>query len=82
MPLCSPSAAVTVMGAFYAQGQVVDTFGATTIGGYMANSFSFGKAVPSIYEVPTLADNLPQGMIGACSIRVVKTLSYREIAPG
>jgi hypothetical protein len=38
-----------------------------------------GTNVPEIYQVPSLADNLPLGMIGAYPILVYSQVSWREL---
>lgn len=75
------NADITVMAPLYAEGQISMTYGVTAVSGFMANSVAAGKVFPSIFAVPTLPDNLPQGMIGAASTRVMKPISYREIPP-
>jgi hypothetical protein len=70
---------LTLMGAFYAQGNVVSTKQTTVLGTFVGTYFNMGTNVPKIYQVPTLADNLPLGMIGAYPIIVYNKVSWREI---
>lgn len=70
---------LTLMGAFYAQGTVRSTKQTTTIGTFVGSYFDMGTNVPEIYQVPTLADNLPLGMIGAYPILVYDQVAWREI---
>ncbi|MCL4692389.1 MAG: hypothetical protein KJ060_07755 [Candidatus Hydrogenedentes bacterium] len=70
---------LTLMGAFYAQGTVKSTKQTTTIGTLVGSYFDMGTNVPEIYQVPSLADNLPLGMIGAYPILVYDQVAWREI---
>jgi hypothetical protein len=68
-----------LMGAFYAQNQIRSTKQTTVTGTYVSNYFDMGTNVPEIYQVPSLADNLPLGMIGAYPILVYSQVSWREL---
>lgn len=68
-----------LMGAFYAQDKIKTEKQSTIIGTFVSNYFDMGTNVPSIYQVPTLADNLPTGMIGMYPIIVYDYVSWREI---
>lgn len=70
---------LTLMGAFYAQGTVQSSKQTTTIGTFVGSYFDMGTNVPEIYQVPSLADNLPLGMIGAYPILVFDQVAWREI---
>ena len=50
-----------LMGGFYAQGTVASSKQTTTMGTFVGSYFDMGTNVPDIYQVPTLADNLPLG---------------------
>ena len=52
------------MGAFYAQGRLTSMKQTVVTGTFVSNYFDMGINVPEIYQVPTMADNLPLGMIG------------------
>ncbi|NUM54389.1 MAG: hypothetical protein HUU46_12145 [Candidatus Hydrogenedentes bacterium] len=69
-----------LMGAFYASQQIKSTKQTIVTGTYVSNYFDMGTNVPEIYQVPTLADNLPLGMIGAGQVLVYEQISWREIA--
>jgi hypothetical protein len=71
-----------MMGAFYAQQQVV-SYKQNSICGTFVSSYYAMQNVPAIYEVPTLATNLPPGMPGSDPIWIVTTNvnSWREVAP-
>ena len=73
------SAQLTLMGAFYAENQIATQRQSTILGTFVSNYFDMGTNVPSIFQIPTLADNLPEGMIGAYPIRVLSRVSWREI---
>lgn len=73
------NAQLTLMGAFYAQNTLRTLRQTTVIGTFVSNYFDLGTNVPSIYQVPSLADNLPLGMIGAYPILVFDQVSWREI---
>lgn len=68
-----------LMGAFYAQNIARTEKQSTIMGTFVSNYFDMGTNVPSIYQVPQLADNLPFGMIGAYPILVYDIVSWREI---
>jgi hypothetical protein len=68
-----------LMGGFYAQGQIKSTKQTIVTGTYVSNYFDMGTNVPEIYQVPTLADNLPLGMIGAYPILTYAKVSWREL---
>lgn len=72
-------AQLELMGAFYAQNQIVSEKQTTVIGTFVSQYFDMGTNVPSIYQVPTLADNLPYGMIGAYPILTYSQISWREL---
>ena len=73
------NAQLTLMGAFYAQNTLRTLRQTTVIGSFVSNYFDMGTNVPSIYQVPSLADNLPLGMIGAYPILVFNQVAWREI---
>jgi hypothetical protein len=45
----------------------------------VSNYFDMGTNVPAIFQVPSLADNLPQGMVGAYPILAFQHVSWREL---
>lgn len=68
-----------LMGAFYAQNQIRSQKQTVVTGTYVSNYFDMGTNVPEIYQVPTLADNLPTGMIGAYPLLIFSQVSWREL---
>jgi hypothetical protein len=70
---------LSLMGAFYAQQQINCSKQSTVMGTFVSNYFNMGTNVPSIFQVPDLADNLPLGMIGAYPILVFSKVSWREL---
>jgi len=70
---------LTLMGAYYAQGRISCSKQKTILGTCVSKYFDMGMNVPDIYQVPSLAENLPLGMIGAYPILMVEQVSWREI---
>lgn len=68
-----------IMGAFYAQGKITAQKQTDVMGTFVSNYFDMGTNVPSIYQVPDLADNLPLGMIGNYPILALSRVSWREV---
>jgi len=58
-------------GAFYAEHQIISTKQNQILGTFVCNYFDMGTNVPKIYQVPTLVENLPPGMIASEPIWVV-----------
>jgi hypothetical protein len=71
-----------MMGAFYAQEQVVSQKQNEICGSFVSSYFSM-QNVPHMYQVPALATHLPPGMPGANPIWIVTTNvnSWHELAP-
>lgn len=72
------AAQISLMGAFYAQGSITSAKQTNVIGTFVSNYFNMGTNVPSIFQVPALADNLPLGMIGNFPILAISAVSWRE----
>lgn len=70
---------LAMMGAFYAQARLESLKQTTVVGTCVSNYFDMGAQVPSIYQVPTLPDNMPVGMVGAYPILVFSQVSWREL---
>lgn len=68
-----------IMGAFYAQGKITSQKQTNIVGALVGNFFDMGSQVPSIFQVPSLASNLPYGMIGNYPIMVLSRESWREV---
>jgi len=69
---------LNLMGAFYAGNQVQTLRQTNIMGTLVANYFNMGTNVPSIWQVPELANNLPLGMIGNYPILSIARVSWRE----
>lgn len=67
------------MGAFYGEQQVTSDKQTSTAGTFVSEYFNMGSQVPDIYQIPTLAANLPYGMVGAYPVYVVVQRSWREL---
>ena len=66
-------------GAWYAQRQIKSAKQNKFAGTYVSNYFDMGTNVPSIYQVPALAKNLPPGMPGGEGIYAAQVLSWRHL---
>lgn len=71
------SAQLSLAGAFYAQGQVKSAKQNQIMGTLVGSYYDLGTNVPSIYQVPTLAKNLPPGMPGDKPYITLKLQSWR-----
>ena len=70
---------LSLAGAFYAQGRMICSKQTNVLGTFVSNYFDMGTNVPAIFQVPSLGDNLPQGMIGAYPILAFQHVSWREL---
>lgn len=61
-------AQIDVMGLFYAENQVTVEKQTDIMGTIVSNYFDMGTNVPSIFQVPETANNLPPGMIGGDNV--------------
>ncbi len=73
------SAQRDVMGLFYAEGEVRTAKQTDLMGTIVANHFNITDQVPSIYQVPKAAKNLPPGMIGGDPVNLIKVVSWQKI---
>jgi len=73
------TAQCSIMGAFYGQTKVVSAKQTNVMGTFVGGYFDMGTNVPSIWQVPSLADNLPLGMIGNYPILSTTPVSWREL---
>lgn len=73
------TAQLDIMGAFYAQNKIVSAKQTNVMGTFVSNYFDMGTNVPNIYQVPSLADHLPVGMIGNYPILAISQVSWREL---
>jgi Tfp pilus assembly protein PilX len=71
-----------MMGAFYAQEQIISQKQNEICGTFVTSYFSM-QNVPHMYQVPALSSNLPPGMPGSTPIWIITTQvnSWKEIAP-
>ena len=73
------AANIDVMGAFYAETKIEARKQTDIAGTLVSNLVDAGTNVPSVYQVPALADNLPTGMINSSKIWYITTRSWKEI---
>ena len=66
-------------GAWYAQRKIKSAKQNQFAGTYVANYFDMGTNVPSIYQVPALAQNMPPGMPGGDAVIAAQVLSWRHL---
>ncbi len=66
-------------GAWYAQRKIVSAKQNKFAGTYVSDYFDMGTNVPSIYQVPLLAQNMPPGMPGGEGVWTAQTLSWRHL---
>lgn len=69
---------LSLMGAFYAEKQIVTLKQAQVAGTLVSNYFNTGLQTPDIFQVPSLGDHLPEGMIGDYPVVALKQISWRE----
>ena len=69
-------------GAWYAQRTIKSAKQNEFAGTYVANYFDVGTNVPSIFQVPELAQHLPPGMPGGDSVISAQILSWVHVRPG
>jgi len=72
-------AGIDVMGLFYAETQVTVQKQTDVVGTIVSNYFDMGTNVPSIFQVPETANNLPPGMISGTPIYVMRIISWQKI---
>ena len=65
-------------GVFYAADQIVSAKQNVIAGTFVCKSFDMGTNVPKIYQTPSLADNLPPGLIASAPIIVVTGFAERS----
>ena len=75
----SGASQLDVLGAFYAAGTITSAKQTDVMGTFVATYFDMGQQVPNIYQVPSLAANLPLGMIGYYPILSMTQVSWREM---
>jgi len=58
------ASSIDVMGLFYAEDKITVEKQTNIVGALVSNYFDLGNQVPSIFQVPSVADFLPFGLIG------------------
>jgi hypothetical protein len=71
-----------VLGAFYAAGKITSAKQTDVMGTFVSTYFDMGQQVPNIYQVPSLAANLPVGMIGNYPILSLIQVAWGEMGLG
>lgn len=72
------SAQLKMAGAFYAMDTIVSRKQNEIAGTFVSNYFDMGTNVPSIFQVPALASNMPPAMPGDKQVWSVQSLTWRE----
>ncbi len=70
---------IDVMGLFYAQNQIKVEKQTDLVGTIVSNFFDMGANVPSVFQVPATAENLPLGMISGNSVWFMVVVSWQKI---
>lgn len=70
---------IDVMGAFYAEDEIICKKQTEVAGAFVSNYFDMSQQVPSIYQVPALVDNLPPAIIGNLPIWIILTVAWQEL---
>ncbi|HLF19115.1 MAG TPA: hypothetical protein VI749_09565 [Candidatus Omnitrophota bacterium] len=69
---------IDVMGLFYAEDTVVIQKQTDIMGTIVTNYFDMGTNVPSIFQVPETANNLPAGLIGNAPVYSFRIVSWQK----
>jgi hypothetical protein len=69
---------LNMIGAFYAEDEIISGKQNEIAGSFVSNYFNMGSQVPKLYQVPSLATNLPPGMIGGENVYKMVTINWRE----
>jgi len=74
---------LTAAAAFFAENEIISAKKNDVAGTFVSNYINMGQNSPTIFQVPTLADNLPPGLPGSTKIlippKTPKIISWREI---
>lgn len=70
---------IDVMGLFYAEDTVNAQKQTDIAGALLSNYFDMGTNVPSVFQVPSVIDNLPPGMIGSTTVWFIKIVSWQKL---
>jgi hypothetical protein len=71
-----------VQGLFYAQDTITSTKQTIVTGTFFSNYFNMGTNVPSIFQVPSVVDNLPFGIFGSINLYSIRRDCFREVDAG
>lgn len=74
-----PSKNKLLTGAYYTEGTATSSGQTELAGTIVCENFDITKNVPKIWQVPSLATNLPPGMPGAAAVWVFTDRTWREI---
>ncbi len=72
------AASIDVMGLFYGETKITVQKQTTIVGSLVTNYFDLGTNVPSIYYVPSVLNNLPNGLIGASTSWQLQVVAWQE----
>lgn len=70
---------IDIMGVFYAEGTIEVKKQTDIAGTLVSNYFDIGSQVPSIYQVPSLSDNMPLGMISSKAVWIMRVIAWQEL---
>ena len=73
------SSQILLTGAYFCKGKVTTDMQTELAGTIVCKNFDITNQVPKIWQVPSLANNLPPGMPGAAAIWVFTDRTWREI---
>jgi hypothetical protein len=73
---------LSVQGIFYAQQRITSTKQTSVTGTFFSDYFDMGTNVPSIYQVPSVVDNLPFGIFGSKNLYTIRRDCFREVDAG
>lgn len=68
-----------IMGLFFAEGTVATDMQTDVVGTIITNYFDASNQVPSIFQVPEAANNLPPGMIAGDPVWLIKIVSWQKL---
>jgi hypothetical protein len=73
------TADLDVMGIFFAEDKITSTMQTRVAGTFVSNYFEMGLQVPKIYQIPSIIDSLPPGMIDSEPVWVNSIVLWRKI---
>jgi hypothetical protein len=72
------AASIDVMGLFYGENKITVQKQTVIVGALVTNYFDLGTNVPSIFYVPSVLNNLPNGLIGSSSSWQLQPVIWQE----